>query len=63
MSRSNRRDSNRNGNRRAINAIARQLSRLADEDVYALTYSADRTVRREAFEAAHKRAESYAFNH
>lgn len=63
MSRSNRRESNRNGNRRAINAIARQLARLSDEDVYALTFSADRSVRREAFEAAHKRAETYALNH
>jgi hypothetical protein len=63
MSRSNRRASNRNGDKRAINAIARQLARLTDEDVYALTYSADRSVRREAMSVAHNRAEQYALNH
>jgi hypothetical protein len=67
MARTNRTQRPRNGNRAATSAairvIAGQIQRLSDAEVYALTLSGDRNVRRIADRIAHKRAEQYALNH
>jgi len=67
MSRTGRTNRNRNASRsatpKAVREIAAQLARLSDEDVFALTYSADRATRRVADQLAHERAERYALNH
>lgn len=65
MSRTNRkpRNSNRAATPKAVRTIAAQIARLSDEDIYALTYSADRVTRNVADQEAHKRAEQYALNH
>lgn len=44
----------------AIRQIERQIKRMSDADVYALSLSADRVTRRIASQDAHKRAEAYA---
>lgn len=44
----------------AIRTIARQVKRMSDSEIYALTLSADRTTRRVASQIAHERAEAYA---
>ena len=49
--------------RTIVQIMAAQISELSDEDVYALTFSADRAARREAEREAHKRAELYALSH
>ncbi len=45
-----------------VRRIASQVRRMSDVDVYALTFSGDRTTRRIAMQAAHERAEAYALN-
>lgn len=50
----------RNTNPATIRHIASQIKRMADAEVYALTYAADRTLRQAADREAHKRAEAYA---
>ncbi|HZZ17158.1 MAG TPA: hypothetical protein VFE08_14485 [Candidatus Sulfotelmatobacter sp.] len=66
MARTNRTQRNRNGNRHAsprmLRVIASQVSRLADADVYALTFTSDRQTRYLAMQEAHARAERYALN-
>lgn len=46
----------------AVRQIAAQIKRMSDAEVYALTFAGDRTVRRIASQAAHKRAEAYALS-
>lgn len=48
---------------RAARTVAREIRNLPDADIYALTYSADRSVRRVADRIAHERAEAYALAH
>ena len=43
-----------------IRHIAKQIRRMDDATVYALSLSADRTTRRVASQVAHERAEAYA---
>lgn len=67
MARKNRNsERTRNVNKRgqaALRAIAREVGRMNDADVYALTYSGDRLTRRIAMQSAHERAERYALSH
>jgi len=65
MPRTNRkpRNSTRAVTARAAHTVASQIRHLSDADVYALTFSADRAMRRIADQEAHKRAENYALNH
>lgn len=48
---------------KAARAVAHDIRSLSDAEIYALTYSADRSVRRIADRIAHERAEAYAFAH
>lgn len=43
-----------------LQVITRQVKRLSDTDVYALTLSGNRAVRNLADKEAHRRAETYA---
>jgi hypothetical protein len=40
--------------------IARQIARMSDAEIYALSLAADRTTRRIASQVCHQRAEAYA---
>lgn len=48
---------------KAARTVAREIKNMSDADIYALTYSADRTTRRIADSIAHERAEAYALTH
>lgn len=67
MSRTNRSQRNHNVNRsateRLTREIERQLASLPDNELYALTFAADRVTRRVADRLAHARAERYAETH
>lgn len=67
MAKSNRTQHSRNGNRAATDrltrAIEKQIRGLTDEDVFGLTFSADRNTRRVADRIAHERAEKFALTH
>lgn len=54
---------NRQTAAKAARTVAREIRNLSDADIYALTYSSDRSVRRIADRIAHERAEAYAFAH
>jgi hypothetical protein len=45
-----------------VRHIARQIKRMGDAEIYALSLSADRTTRRIASQIAHERAEAYAMS-
>lgn len=45
-----------------IRHIAKQIKRMSDAEVYALTFAGDRTVRRIAMQSAHERAEAEAIS-